>query len=210
MTAKRDLKRRVRERQARTGESYMTALRQVRARRSAGKAATETETETATVTETETEPGGEAERVPVVEMIDITEIASTLGFRCPTMLSPTLADRVDVATVLRQLRDALVATARDPAFAILRAVIQRGEHPAHRAASGDEVQRFMVRARAGIGGVSEHGTMLALATRGRERVEMVLFLARLMPAPYRQQPPVLLVGSLDGMLVAGNVTLAWR
>ena len=59
MTAKRDLKRRVRERQAHTGESYMTALRHVRNRRTG---------------ERESEREGEG-AVPVVEMIDVSEIA---------------------------------------------------------------------------------------------------------------------------------------
>jgi len=188
MTAKRDLKRRVRARQARTGESYMTALRQVRTHA----------------------PPAHDSAVPVVELIDISEIAAALGVKCRTMLSPTLADRIDVATVVRQLRDALAQTARDPAFAVMRAVVLRGEHPLQPPGAGEASRRFMTRARAGIGGISEHGTMLALAVSGRRGIEMVLFMVRLTPVKYLQLPPALFVSSVDGLLLAGNVTLAWR
>ena len=190
MTAKRDLKRRVRERQARTGESYMTALRQVRSQ------------VTPAVPE---EPA-----VSVIEMIDITEIAAALGIKCTATLSPTLADRIDVATALRQLRDALTVTARDPAFAVMRAAVMRGENPVHRPTSPDAGRRFMTRVRAGIGGISEHGSMLALATRGRQRVEMVVFSLRFTLAKYVERPPALFVSSPDGLFVAGNLALAWR
>jgi hypothetical protein len=194
MTAKRDLKRRVRERQAHTGESYMTALRHVRNRRTG---------------ERESESEGEG-AVPVVEMIDVSEIAAALGVKCRTMLSPMLADRIDVAAVLRQLRDALAQTARDPAFALMRAVALRGEHPREPSGASEAGRRFMTRARAGIGGISEHGTMLALAVNGRHGIEMVLFVVRLTPVKYLQLPPTLFVASLDGIALAGNLAIAWR
>jgi hypothetical protein len=189
MTAKRDLKRRVRERKARTGESYMTALRQVRSH--------------------DTPAASAPAAVPVIEMIDITEIAAALGIKCTATLSPTLAERIDVATALRQLRDALTVTERDPAFAVMRAAVMRGEHPAHRPTAPEAGRRFMTRVRAGIGGISQEGTMLALATRGRQAVEMVVFSVRLLPA-YARRPPALLVSSPDGLIVAGTLPLAWR
>jgi hypothetical protein len=199
MTAKRDLKRRVRERQARTGESYMTALRQVR-----GQQAPDAPVPAVPV------PAVPVPAVSVIEMIDVTDIAAALGIQCTATLSPTLADRIDVATVLRQLRDALTATARDPAFAVMRAAVMRGENPAHRPTTAESGRRFMVRASAGIGGISEHGTILALATRGRQGVEMVVFALRLLPARSTQRPPALLITSPDGLIVAGNLSLAWR
>src|ERR1041384_1586220 len=132
MTAKRDLKRRVRERQVRTGESYMTALRHVRNQRASAR-------------EGEDENEGEGEgAVPVVEMIDVSEIAAALGIQCNVILSPMIADRIDVATVLRQLRDALAATERDPAFALMRAAV-RGEHPVAPLGSGEAHRRVMTR-----------------------------------------------------------------
>lgn len=194
MTAKRDLKRRVRERQAHTGESYMTALRHVRNRRAGER-------------ESESEGDG---AVPVIEMIDVSEIAAALGIQCATLLSPTIAGRIDVATVLRQLRDALGATARDPAFAMMRAVVLRGEHPVAPLVAGETHRRFMTRARAGIGGISEDGRMVALAVSGRQCIEMVLFLLRLTPVRYVKLPPTLFVGSLDGIFVTGDLALAWR
>jgi hypothetical protein len=191
MTAKRDLKRRVRDRQAHTGESYMTALRHVRNRRPG-----------------ERESEGEG-AVPVIEMIDVSEIAAALGIQCSVILSPTLADRIDVATVLRQLRDALAATERDPAFALMRAVL-RGENPVAPRGTGEVHRRFMARARAGIGGISEHGRMLALAVSGRRGIEMVLFMLRVTTVRHVRIQPALFVGSLDGIFVAGDLAIAWR
>ncbi len=68
MTAKKDLKRRVRERQAQTGESYVTARRHVVAQA----------------------PEPESPKRPVIhvdEMHDITEAAAKLGWRCRVVIS---------------------------------------------------------------------------------------------------------------------------
>src|SRR5512142_1555815 len=101
MTEKRDLKRRVRERQAQTGESYMTALRHVQAQRPPA--------------------------FPVVELVDLTEIGAPLGFKCRIVMSPVLADQIDAAGALARLRDALLAPDREGSLELFRAVTLRGE-----------------------------------------------------------------------------------
>jgi len=103
MTAKRDLKRRVRERQGRTGESYMTAMRQVLDQRPSV--------------------------VPVVEMIELSEVGAAMGIQCRVRMAPVLADRIDAVGALRRLRDALITTERDPAFDLMRRVVSRFPYP---------------------------------------------------------------------------------
>jgi hypothetical protein len=185
MTAKRDLKRLVRERQDRTGESYMTALRQVRSQR--------------------------VPAVPVVELIDLSEIAEALGIKCRVRLQPSLAERIDAAAVLRQLRAALLATVRDPAFDLMRSVVLHGECPPGRPPRVDEVRRFLVRVRAGVGGISGHGRLLALTVDGRRGAELVLFFLWLPPTSYTPFPPSLFLTAADGGIYElGDLRLEWR
>jgi hypothetical protein len=68
MTANRDLKRRVRDRQSSTAESYLTALRPVLARR----------------------PGGIPSVIPTVEFIEVSGVATRLGLKCRLTVSPGL------------------------------------------------------------------------------------------------------------------------
>jgi hypothetical protein len=129
MTAKRDLKRRVRQRQARTGESYVTARRRVLAARevrAVDEGAKRDEP-------TEPEPAGEAVEVlettgapiegasptaepalPVVELHDLTGEAWELGFRCRVTAYPSVVEACEIAGVLTALRDALVGAGGDP------------------------------------------------------------------------------------------------
>jgi hypothetical protein len=174
MTERRDLKRRVRERQARTGESYMTALRHVQ----------------------EDRPGA----IPTIELADLTELGAPLGFKCRLAMFPRLAERVDAAAMLVRLRDALLMTEGDRSLTLMRRVVLGGGRArmlGGTAAALEEARRFVDRAKAGVGGVSESGRMLALqvATRpGRgaaseidagqgagASVEMVLFVLQLLP-----------------------------
>jgi hypothetical protein len=167
MAAKRDLKKRVREGAARTGESDTTAR--------------------------EHEVGKPGHGVGlVVETRDLSEEATRLGIRCPVRIFPELARRVDSSAVLVRLRDVLRATERDPRTELLRAVVLRGEQreppPMPRPPDADFVAKllvyqtvmgggeddFVARARAGIGGVSERGTMLALPVASRKGFEMVV------------------------------------
>ncbi len=178
MTSKRDLKKRVRARQERTGESYTSALAHVRSDRPA--------------------------LVPVVELVDLSAEAARLGLACSVAMFPALAERVDGGTVLARLRHALLATEGDPQTALLRRVLLRGE-PAPVVTSWplesfDEGRRFMTRARAGIGGASPSGRMLALHVDGRRGPEMaVCFLWPTPPPPMRARPPSLLLSTAEAM-----------
>jgi hypothetical protein len=155
MTDQRDLKRRVRERQARTGESYTTALRRVREQRSRA--------------------------VPVVELTEISDTAGTLGFKCRVMVMRALGERIDVGDTLRQLRGALVTTRAEPASWLMRAMVLYGERPMLAPPTFDDGLRFVRRARAGIVGFSACGRLLALPVETRRGAEPVIFHLWTMP-----------------------------
>jgi hypothetical protein len=186
MTARRDLKRRVRERQGHTGEPYMTALRHVLDQRPSA--------------------------VPVIEMIDLTEVADAMGMRCRVQMSPALADRIDAVGALRRLRAALLATERDPAFDLMRRVVLHGEAPLLRPLNGMNIgQQFMARVRAGIGGISAHGRLLALMVNGRHAPEMIVFMLWLSPVSYLPYRPMLILATADGTLDGpGGLSITWR
>jgi hypothetical protein len=200
MTQKRDLKRRVRERQGRTGESYTTALRHVRGEQldAAGDAAGDPPGAAP--------PAGapSAGAIPVVELVDMSDLAESLGLTCRVMVMPALIERVDPAAMLVQLRGVLRATAGDPAFAMLRAAVLLGERPSlapdalpvsvH--ISPDNL-RFAARVRAGVGGISSNGRSLAFSVAGRAADELVVFGLWLVP----QRPPALLVTTPDQLSV---------
>jgi hypothetical protein len=171
MTKQRDLKRLVRDRQERTGESYTTAWRHVRGERRTG--------------------------VPVLELIDISDIGDALGLRCRLLVAPTLTERVDVAAVVKQLRTVLLTTANDHAFSLMHAAVLCGKRPYASWPTLQEGLRFRDRIRAGIGGIDESGRMLAFAVAGRPMPEMVVFLLWFNAAPYLTVPPSLLITPAD-------------
>jgi hypothetical protein len=180
MTAKRDLKKRARERQARTGERYTTALAEVLAERPE-------------------RPG----QVPVLELIELTAEAAALGLRCRAAMFPDIAARVDGAGVLARLRDALVVTRDDRRMQVIRSVLLDGAPLAAPARPSLEVvadvRAFRDRVRAGLAGVSDSGTMLALNVEGRHDGRVELVVCRLCappPVPGGPRDPLLLVGSL--------------
>jgi hypothetical protein len=147
MTDRRDLKRRVRDRQERTGESYMTALRHVRDGR---------------------------HPVPVVEMLDVTEIAAQLGLRCRVTMEPDLADLASDA--LTRFAALLRTTAHDPELARMRDAALFGLPVPLLKTAGVE-GAFSARVRAGLGGVSDSGNAVAIAVRD----VMIVFTLYLVP-----------------------------
>lgn len=98
--------------------------------------------------------------------MDLTELARELGYRCNVSMFPDLADKLDPRAALVRLREVLVATEDDPKTELLRGAVLQGALTRHpRRAWIDDVQqsiRFLNRVRAGIGGISDGGTMIAL------------------------------------------------
>jgi hypothetical protein len=146
MTANRDLKRRVRDRQAQTGESYMTALHHVLAQR----------------------PSSIASAIPTVEFVDVTAVAAALGLKCRIAISPALAHAIDVERTLWRFRETLTASWWDPALRVMRTIALQGEHvqvsliPAPAFQEVHRALQFVDRVLAGLGSVSEDGRMLAV------------------------------------------------
>jgi hypothetical protein len=190
MTMKEDLKKRVRERQARTGESYTAARGQVLAHRE--------------------EVGSEI----LMAMADLSAEAQGLGLTCRrAYASPRVIERIDGVAMLAQLRAALLATLDDTATELLRSVLLAGARPSAPPPSAPgfiEVRRFVARVQAGIGGMTGPGTMLSLQVRGRRGPEVVVCILRLMPDPVpellrsraeeiRERLPSLLVCTADDL-----------
>lgn len=118
-----------------------------------------------------------AKSIPVVEVVDVTDRAATLGWRCGVSMTQALSERLDCERAVALLNDVLVRTRDDPKLAAFRAVALKGERPPRLslpAGASDELQLLVDRARAGIGGVSEGGTMLALPFALAEATSMML------------------------------------
>jgi hypothetical protein len=150
MTTKRDLKKLVRARQARTGERYTTALEHVLDDRPA---------------------------ISVVELVDLTEEGKAVGLRGRIGIFSDLAERVDGRAALERLRAILDATADDPSMGQLRSVLLAGQPPApplhgvHQML--EEGRRFLARARAGLAGVSDSGKMIAFTVEAETVVGLL-------------------------------------
>ena len=196
MTAKKDLKRRIRERQAKTGESYTAARAQVLAH--AG--------------DEPSEPKPSA--FPVVELIDASETAAKLGFRCDVLVSPTLAEQLAPARIIEKLRDALLATERDPEFALLRGLVFRGVRPgrARMRVNGwwDDVRRFLARAEAGIGGLTETGDMLAFSADGVMVIAQAGYVPEMPPIPRTRERHRLFLSGIASLHLDGSALVIPR
>jgi hypothetical protein len=181
MTRHRDLKRRARDRQARTGESYVTALRQVRAARPP---------DTVPVLP----PDPPAPAMDVIEMIELTEIAAALGLHGQISMEPGLLGQIYVGEALAQFRRAL----HQPELALMRAVLLNGED---RSAPIDfaELRRFRRRLDRRLPGVSDGGAIAALHVDGPHgRVLVACWLRLAPPAGRAFMPPRLIVTSGAG------------
>jgi hypothetical protein len=195
MTAKRDLKKRVRARQQKTGESYTAARAHV---------------------VSEQEPVIEKEPViEVEEALDLEADVARLGFRCRVTATSKLANRVDPIAVLERLREALDATDGDPTTDVLRAVA-RGERPLIPKRSAiewrDDFGRFLKRVRAGIGGTSDLGNLIALQMPGTTVVAysyLAPMFGRMLTGP-RASPPSITLTLLDELKSPVHVALYGR
>ena len=156
MTQQKDLKRRIRERMEKTGESYTTARAHVLGKRPPAQVSPPPPSPIAAALGASRGPA-----ISVVEPVDVTEEAIALGLKCKVLAS----DGVIVRRALERLQDALVST-DDADLEPLRAVALRGERPRPAQWWLDDVRRFLVRARAGIAGVGPNGWLLAYVVDG--------------------------------------------
>jgi hypothetical protein len=168
MTCNRDLKRRVRQRQAETGESYVTALRHVRA---------------AAPDAPRPEPPPDPSMPPIsyLELIDVTEIGAALGMQCEISMYPDLIDQVEIGAMLRQFRAALP----QPQLAAMRAVVMRGAPVDYGDFSLLELRSFHLRIARGQTGVSPNGFQAALAIDGKHGSLSVAFMLMVLPRSLR-------------------------
>jgi hypothetical protein len=124
--------------------------------------------------------------IPVVEMVDLGDEAARLGLTCRVLMTPDLPRACGVLAV-EKLRDALHATQEDPATLHFRAIALAGEKRRPEIGSPLELiaegRRFLTRVRAGIGGVSDGGSMLALAIPSEGGVEMVVCVLWVLSVP---------------------------
>jgi hypothetical protein len=93
-----------------------------------------------------------------------------------------------------------MTTTPDPAFDLLRAVVLRGERPYAAPPPLAEGLKFLVRLRAGIGGVCPSGRIVSFAVAGASGVEQVVFLVWLSPQRASRFPPTLILTSADSTL----------
>jgi hypothetical protein len=220
MTAKRNFKRRVRERQLRTGERYTVARRRILAERAetapggvpvslpgpsievqepisdAVQEPVPDEVQEPVTGEVRVPPSGEAtvppsgeatvppsgggppsEPVPVVELQDVSEGAARFGFRCRVAMFPSLIERAEPASVFSHLREVLVGTVGDPSTALLYSVAFLGQRPPRPRRTDRGVaalRQFLQRVRAGLGGTTDDGSMVAFHVAGRDGLVLVL------------------------------------
>jgi hypothetical protein len=189
MTVKKDLKRRIRERMERTGENYVTARRAVL---EGGEHEPSTTTvdppgpafspmmrEAASVVP-ETWSVAEEERrssIEVVELEEHDELAAQLGFKCTVSISRALTEQVEPRDALIKLRDVLLGTTADSTLDVMRAVVLRGEDVPKLQLDAQWYERmriYVARVRAGIGGVSDNGTMIAMNVEGSRGMVMLV------------------------------------
>ncbi len=185
MTAKKDLKRRIRDRQAATGESYVTARRHV-------LAAAPTP---GTAPAAEPIPDPPKPAIVYEEMVSLTAAGQAMGFKCRLATTSSCARQIDGDALLRRFRDILLGTTEDPSMKIMRAIALHGEpRPAvpRRHDVLERTRRFLQRARVGMGGVTDDGLMIAFPIDTPAGSVMVLANVgwRPVPLPAHERPRV--------------------
>lgn len=174
MTAKKDLKERVRARQEQTGERYTTALERVRRQ------------------------GAKKRRAIVVDVPDLTEIAAALGLKSRAYCSFAFwnqsqrdDERASIArSVLRRLVEVLRATETDPSTALLRGALLHGKKlPSSRAFAlwrGGQLRAFIARLRLGVRGTSSDGQAIAFEAPDPRGGTPIVAVAMLWPSRARE------------------------
>lgn len=170
MTQQKDLKRRIRERMEKTGESYTAARTHVLAQRpDVPPPAPDAEAPDAEAYDATAEPPRAT--IAVVEPRDVTEEAVALGIKCKVLAT----DGFDARRAVRQLHDLLLAT-DDADLAVLRAAVLWGRPPAKTGRGlrwTEDARSFLVRARAGLGGVGPNGWGVAFVCEGAMLIAML-------------------------------------
>jgi hypothetical protein len=228
MTRKRDLKKRIRDRQAKTGETYTTARRHVLAARPATDDEQLEPTDPG-IAEGEIErqpPSGERfadelhaasrgetdvpvdelrklvdlrEPIQVDEVIDVSDAAGELGIACKVLVYERLANVADPKLALVALRDALGAMAKDSATLLLRAVVAGQKTNVAVRPRMPRDEEFMSKIRAGLTAVSNDGRMIVLHVNGYQGMVTVVC------AAWRQSQTLIMTTPEDriGPVVAG-------
>jgi hypothetical protein len=139
------------------------------------------------------------DNIEVLDFEQATEVAGKLGLNCTVAIARPLLAEIGARALLERLRDVLKTTGEDPAFELFRAVALRGEHATGARESRElheSITAFAARVRAGVGGISDTGTMLALSVaspRGATTVVYQLGFGLLRPAN-----PAITITSADG------------
>jgi hypothetical protein len=144
--------------------------------------------------------------VPVIELVDVSGEACRCNILCRVTMFPALLARVDATVVLTRLRDLLVATAEDPQMAVFCQVALTGRGPKLpprlvTQPSFDALQRFLRRARAGLGGVSDDGMTLAFHVAGPDGLIAIQCALYWPPRPEEAQGPSLMLLGIDDMML---------
>lgn len=179
MTARKNLKRRVRERQELTGERYTDALTQVRAG---------------------APPGSTAKPFSVVELVCLTDEAARIGLRCDVRAFPDLLAKVEVPALLTRVRDTLIRADGDRRLRRMRRAALLGESvtapPEH---AGAGILPFFERARAGAEGPSDEGSLLGVKVDGADGPLIALVL---LWCPFPGFAPRLVLSTVKGWIFA--------
>lgn len=140
MTVKKDLKKRIRERQEKTGEAYTTARMHV-------------------LDEAPAKPSG----VSQLSLREVTPLLAELGLKGEAFLSPRFPEAL-ARPALERLREVLLATEGDPDTKRMRAVLLRGERDTFDVGSVFQewtwAQGFVTKLRLGVRGPSKSGRIL--------------------------------------------------
>lgn len=181
MTVKKDLKKRIRERQEKTGESYTTARMHV--------------------LDPAPAEAPEAPKVREVSLREVTLLLEALGMKGQAFLSRGFPESL-ARPALERLRELLLATGDEPATRWLRAVLLDGEPDAvdfgSLAREWGEARVFMRNLRLGLRGPSRSGRTLSFELRADGgTVTVVVTLV-----PSLKGTPKLLLGTADDYLRA--------